>query len=146
MSVVVLVLLAMLVNTLAFSHVFRDGRIEPRYQWSIIGHYFASGSVLQGLLVTVELTVIAMAIGIGLGIVLAIMRLSPNPLVSGASWVYIWFFRGTPVLVQLLFWYDISYNYPKFSPRDSVRARLGPPQLEHVHHVIRGGHSGPRAQ
>jgi polar amino acid transport system permease protein len=115
MSAVVLVLVAMLINTLAFSNVTRDGRTESRYQWSIIGHYFASASVLRGLLVTIELTVIAMAIGIVLGIVLAIMRLSPNPLVSGASWLYIWFFRGTPVLVQLLFWYDISYNYPRFT-------------------------------
>src|SRR5580698_7071857 len=113
MSVVVLVLVAMLVNTLAFSNVVRDGKTEPRYQWGIIGHYFASASVLRGLLVTVELTVIAMAIGIGLGIVLAIMRLSANPLLSGFSWLYIWFFRGTPVFVQLLFWYDVSYNYPR---------------------------------
>ena len=43
-----------------------------------------------------------MAIGIVLGVLLAVMRLSPNPLVSGASWIYIWFFRGTPVLVQIL--------------------------------------------
>jgi polar amino acid transport system permease protein len=41
------------------------------------------------------------------------MRLSPNPLVSGASWFYIWFFRGTPILVQLLFWNFISALYPK---------------------------------
>jgi polar amino acid transport system permease protein len=40
------------------------------------------------------------------------MRLSPNPLLSGASWLYIWFFRGTPVLVQLLFWYFIAALYP----------------------------------
>ena len=40
------------------------------------------------------------------------MRLSPNPLVSGASWIYIWFFRGTPVLVQILFWYNIAALYP----------------------------------
>ncbi len=62
---------------------------------------------------TIELTVIAMAIGIVLGVLLAVMRLSPNPLVSGASWLYIWFFRGTPVLVQLLFWYYIAALYPK---------------------------------
>jgi polar amino acid transport system permease protein len=43
------------------------------------------------------------------------MRLSPNPLVSSASWFYIWFFRGTPVLVQILFWYNISALYPRFS-------------------------------
>ena len=63
-------------------------------------------------MVTIELTVIAMAIGIVLGVVLAVMRLSPNPLVSGASWFYIWFFRGTPLLVQLLFWYNIAALYP----------------------------------
>jgi polar amino acid transport system permease protein len=43
------------------------------------------------------------------------MRQSPNPLVSGASWVYVWFFRGTPVLVQLLFWNFVSALYPRIS-------------------------------
>jgi polar amino acid transport system permease protein len=43
------------------------------------------------------------------------MRLSPNPLLSGASWFYIWIFRGTPVLVQILFWYNIAALYPRFS-------------------------------
>src|SRR6202043_3447541 len=56
-----------------------------------------------------------MAIGIVLGVVLAVMRLSPNPLVSGSSWLYIWFFRGTPILVQLLFWYNIGALYPKLA-------------------------------
>ena len=65
--------------------------------------------------VTLELTVVSMAIGIVLGVMLAVMRLSPNPLVSGASWIYIWFFRGTPVLVQLLFWSFISALYPQIS-------------------------------
>jgi polar amino acid transport system permease protein len=115
MSAIVLVLFAMLVNTLAFSHTVRNGQVQPRFQWAIVSRYFASASVLRGLVVTIELTVVAMAIGIVLGIVLAIMRLSPNPLLSGASWLYIWFFRGTPVLVQLLFWYEVSYNYVQFS-------------------------------
>jgi polar amino acid transport system permease protein len=65
---------------------------------------------------TLILTVVAMVIGIALGVILAIMRLSPNPLVSGGSWLYIWFFRGTPVLVQILFWgIGISALYPKIS-------------------------------
>ncbi len=54
-----------------------------------------------------------MVVGIVGGVLLAVMRLSPNPLVSGASWVYIWFFRGTPLLVQILFWNNISALYPK---------------------------------
>ena len=62
---------------------------------------------------TIELTAIAMAIGIVLGVLLAVMRLSPNWMVSSASSFYIWFFRGTPVLVQLLFWYNIAALYPK---------------------------------
>jgi len=71
--------------------------------------------VLRGLVVTLELTALSMAIGIAIGVVLAIMRLSPNPLVSSASWIYIWVFRGTPVLVQILFWGFISALYPSFS-------------------------------
>jgi polar amino acid transport system permease protein len=115
MGVVVAVLLAMLVNTLAFSHTVRSGQVQPRFQWGIVGQYFTSAPVLRGLVVTLELTVISMAIGIALGVLLAILRLSPNPLLAGASWLYIWFFRGTPVLVQLLFWYALSYVYPQLT-------------------------------
>ena len=88
---------------------------NPRFEWGIIRHYFTSSRVLQGLITTLELTVLCMAIGIAIGIVLAVMRLSPNPLVSGASWLYIWFFRGTPVLVQILFWGFFAALYPKVS-------------------------------
>jgi len=61
---------------------------------------------------TIELTVTGMAIGIVLGVLVAVMRLSPNFLLRGASWFYIWVFRGTPLLVQLLFWAFISALYP----------------------------------
>jgi polar amino acid transport system permease protein len=88
---------------------------NSRFQWGIVGHYFVSRRILDGLVVTLELTVASMAIGIVLGVLLAVMRLSPNPLVSGASWLYIWLFRGTPVLVQILLWYNIAALYPRFS-------------------------------
>jgi polar amino acid transport system permease protein len=88
---------------------------NPRFDWGTVGHFLFSSRILAGLVKTLEVTVIAMAIGIFLGIVLAVMRLSPNPLVSGSSWFYIWFFRGTPVLVQVLFWGNISALYPKIS-------------------------------
>jgi len=91
----------------------RSAATAPGFQWSGVGEYLFDPRVLEGLRVTIELTIIAMAIGIALGIALAIMRLSPNPLVAGGSWLYIWFFRGTPVLVQLLFWYNIAALYPK---------------------------------
>jgi polar amino acid transport system permease protein len=88
---------------------------NSRFEWGIVRQYFFSSRVLHGLAVTLELTALSMAIGIALGVVLAVMRLSPNPLVSGASWIYIWLFRGTPVLVQILFWFNISAVYPRFS-------------------------------
>ena len=105
---------AALVLVIAVSLV-RSAATNSRFGWGIVGHYFFSSQVVHGLVVTLELTAISMAIGIALGVVLALMRLSPNPLVSGASWVYIWFFRGTPVLVQLLFWNFISALYPTIS-------------------------------
>jgi polar amino acid transport system permease protein len=88
---------------------------NPRFQWHVVGQYLLDSRILHGVLVTIELTAIAMAIGIALGIALAVMRLSPNPLVSGASWIYIYVFRGTPLLVQLLFWEFISALYPKIA-------------------------------
>jgi polar amino acid transport system permease protein len=105
-AAVVLLLFAMLVHTLV---------TNPRFEWDVIGRYFLSARVLDGLGITVLLTVVAMAIGIVLGVILAVMRLSVNPLLSGASWLYIWFFRGTPVLVQLLFWFNLAFLYPQIS-------------------------------
>ena len=100
---------------------------NKRFGWDVVRHYFLSRRVLDGLVVTLELTVLSMAIGIVLGIVLAVMRLSPNPLVAGASWLYIWFFRGTPVLVQILLWYNIAALYPRFS----LGIPFGGPQFAH---------------
>jgi polar amino acid transport system permease protein len=85
---------------------------NPRFEWGVVGDYLFDHRVLHGVQVTLELTVIAMAIGILGGVFLAVMRLSPNPLLSGASQFYIWFFRGTPVLVQIVFWFYIAALYP----------------------------------
>ncbi len=106
-AAIVLLLVAVIVHS-----VFAN----PRFQWGVVGDFLFDSRILRGVRVTLELTVVSMAVGIALGVVLAVMRLSPNPLVSGASWVYIWFFRGTPVLVQILFWgLGISALYPKIS-------------------------------
>lgn len=101
-----LVLVAMFVHTLL---------ANSRFEWSVVFHWFAADQLLAGLERTLELTVIAMVIGIAIGVLLAVMRLSANPLVTGVAWFYIWLFRGTPVLVQLLFWGFISALYPRLS-------------------------------
>jgi len=76
--------------------------------WAAVGHYLFNTLIFRGILVTLELTVLAMAVGIVLGVILAVMRLSPNPVMSWVSWLYIWFFRGTPVLVQIFFWFNLN--------------------------------------
>jgi polar amino acid transport system permease protein len=88
---------------------------NPNFEWGLVGHYLFDSRILAGVRVTIELTVCAQLLGVALGVLVAVMRLSPNPLVSSASWLYIWFFRGTPVLVQLLFWYNIGALYHAFS-------------------------------
>ncbi|UGT41162.1 amino acid ABC transporter permease [Nocardia yamanashiensis] len=74
------------------------------YHWNTYFKYLGDVRIAKGALVTLELTVLAMAIGVVLGVVLAVMRLSPNPVLRSVSWAYLWIFRGTPVYVQLVFW------------------------------------------
>jgi polar amino acid transport system permease protein len=88
---------------------------NSHFEWHVVGQYLFNAHILHGVLVTIELTVASMAVGIVLGVLLAVMRLSPNPIVSGGSWLYIWFFRGTPLLVQILFWYNVAALFPTIS-------------------------------
>jgi polar amino acid transport system permease protein len=111
---IIALLVAMFIHSLA---------ANPAWQWSYVRGYFNDSTILRGIWVTIQLTVLSMVIGIVLGIVLAVMRMSPNPVLATTAWVYTWFFRGTPVLVQVLFWYsfallfhDISIGVP-FGPR-----------------------------
>jgi polar amino acid transport system permease protein len=85
---------------------------NPNFQWLVVGKYLFSPDILRGVALTVELTVTAMLIGILLGIVIALMRLSSNGLLSWAAMAYITFFRGTPALVQLIFWFNLSALFP----------------------------------
>lgn len=74
------------------------------YSWDYFAKYIFDQRISQAALVTLELTVLSMVFAILLGVLLAVMRLSPNPVLRGIAWVYLWIFRGTPVYVQLVFW------------------------------------------
>ncbi|MCV7212229.1 amino acid ABC transporter permease [Mycolicibacterium canariasense] len=74
------------------------------YRWSVYRKYLFDQRLLEGAWNTLQLTVYSMVLAILLGIVLAVMRLSPNPVFRSVSWVFLWIFRGTPVYVQLVFW------------------------------------------
>jgi polar amino acid transport system permease protein len=86
---------------------------NPALHWDVVTQVFTYPTVIAGLRTTLLLTVLSMVIGVLGGILLAVMRLSTNPVLSGVSWLYIWVFRGTPVLVQLFFWNFLGAVFPK---------------------------------
>ncbi|ATF91068.1 amino acid ABC transporter permease [Cedecea neteri] len=88
---------------------------NPRFEWGVIAQSFTETSILQGVLMTLQLTVISVVLGFAFGTVLALMRLSSNPVLVAVSWGYTWFFRGVPMLVQLFLWYNIAALYPTIS-------------------------------
>jgi polar amino acid transport system permease protein len=104
MAAVVLVGVAMAINALV---------TEKGFHFGVVGQYFFSSTILSGVVLTIELTLGSMAIGIVLGIILAVLRMSKNPILAGVSSAYIWFFRGTPLLVQIIFWYNLAALLPR---------------------------------
>ncbi|WP_369193746.1 amino acid ABC transporter permease [Streptomyces djakartensis] len=95
-------------------YAFAQGKIN----WGAIPDYFFDDRILDGVGKTLLLTVLSMAIGIVGGVMLAVMRLSKNPVTSSIAWFYIWFFRGTPVLVQLIVWFNLGlvFEYINLGP------------------------------
>jgi polar amino acid transport system permease protein len=85
-------------------------------RWDIVRRYLLDGGILRGLVVTVELTVLSMVIGIVLGLLVAVMRLSKNRVLRAVSFGYVWLFRGTPVLVQLIIWFNLALIFPHIGP------------------------------
>ncbi|PIM70222.1 ABC transporter permease [Streptomyces sp. JV178] len=89
-----------------------------KINWGAVPDYFFDDRIIEGVLNTLLLTVLSMVIGIVGGILLAVMRLSKNPVTSSVAWFYIWFFRGTPVLVQLFVWFNLGlvFEYINLGP------------------------------
>ena len=86
---------------------------NPAYGWATYTKYLFNERILFGVGNTLQLTVYAMVLGVLLGIVLSVMRLSPNPVFQWVAWVFLWIFRGTPVYVQLVFWGLLPTIYQK---------------------------------
>jgi polar amino acid transport system permease protein len=112
-AVVLLVLVAMVVHTLLSKIPSATGKGEQwRFGWDLVGQLIFSAPYVQGAELTLWLTFVAMSVGIVGGLIVSTLRLSPNPLLAGTAWTYTWFFRGTPVIVQIFFWYNILSIYP----------------------------------
>ncbi len=105
-AAIIAVIAAMIANSLL---------TNPNWGWELIGEWIFSPPILKGVVGTVLLTIGAMIVGLVLGIVISIMRLSPNPVLSGSAWFFVWVFRGTPVYVQLFIWGSLIALYTQLS-------------------------------
>ncbi|HUS82987.1 MAG TPA: amino acid ABC transporter permease [Dehalococcoidia bacterium] len=76
------------------------------FEPSVVWRFLFNSVILEGAQRTLVVALIAQVLGVALGVVSALMRMSKNPLLSGPANFYVWFFRGTPLLIQLLFWYN----------------------------------------
>ncbi|MBV8449559.1 MAG: amino acid ABC transporter permease [Hyphomicrobiales bacterium] len=101
-AAVILLLLALI------ARAFAQGQIE----WAYVYRFFTVPAIVSGVVNTVIMSVLAMALGIVLGVLFAIMRMSDNPVLRGVALGYVWLFRGTPVILQLLLWFNLALVFP----------------------------------
>ena len=99
---------AIIVVLAAIGRAFVNGQIE----WTYVGRFLTAKVILEGIVNTMVMAVLAMALGIVLGVVAAVMRLSPNPVLKSVASGYTWLFRGTPLILQLLLWFNLALVFP----------------------------------
>jgi polar amino acid transport system permease protein len=142
-SVVIIVLL------LGFARALSKSQIE----WSYVRQFLTAPVILSGLAHTLLMTVCAMLLGIGLGVIFAIMRVSPNPVLRSVAMGYIFLFRGAPALLQLLLWFNLALIFPTIgipglfefrtvdlmTPFVAAMLGLGIQQGAYTAEVVRGG-------
>jgi len=110
----ILLFLAFLID--AFAH----GKIE----WSFVGRFLTVPSIMFGLANTIIMSILAMALGVVLGVVIAIMRMSSNPVMRWVALGYVWLFRGMPAILQLLLWFNLALVFPTIGIHGLWEARM----------------------
>lgn len=140
---IVLLLLAVI------GRAFAVGQI----QWTVVGQFLTAGVIVTGFGWTLLISACALALGVALGFAFGIMRLSENPILRFAAWLYVWIFRGTPVLLQLLIWFNIALVFPRLyipglvdermvdvvTPFVAAVLGLGVNEGSYLTEVVRGG-------
>lgn len=93
-------------------------------QWTVVGEFLTAGVIITGFGWTLLISACALVLGVFLGFAFGIMRLSENPILRFAAWLYVWVFRGTPVLLQLLIWFNIALVFPRLYIPGLIDARM----------------------
>lgn len=106
--------------------------VNPNLGWDIVGRYLFSTEIIRGIGWTVLLTALCMALATVLGVVIAVMRTADNRVLAAAASLYLWFFRGTPLLVQLIFWFNLALVFPLLGPAIFFGEEAGGLDTNHV--------------
>jgi len=123
---------------------FANGKLD----WSQFSKYLTAKTILRGVVNTILISFLSMVLGLVLGTAFAIMRLSKNVVLSTVAWFYVWLFRGTPLLLQLLLWYNLALIFPTIGPFETVTIMtplvaallgLGINEGAYLAEIIRGG-------
>lgn len=142
-GVFAILILALLVRAFAVGQI----------RWPIVGEFLTAPVIIKGFGWTLLITFTSLALGIVLGFSFGIMRVSSSPVLRFASWLYVWIFRGTPVLLQLLIWFNIALIFPRFyipglidermvdvvTPFVAAVLGLGVNEGSYLTEVVRGG-------
>lgn len=123
------------------------------YGWDTYAKYLFDTRIATAAMHTLAITILAMLIGVGGGALLAVLRMSPNPVMRGVSWLYLWIFRGTPVYVQLVFWgligaiyHSINLGFTEISLEEAFKSAfllavlgLGLNEAAYMAEIVRAG-------
>jgi polar amino acid transport system permease protein len=125
---------------------------SSKIEWGVAVSYLFNPKLISGLWFTIFLTVFSELIGIAGGVLLAVMRLSPNRVLKAIAGGYVWLFRGTPVLIQIILWYNIALVFPRigigsfslnsndvFTPTFAALIALGLNEAAYMSEIVRGG-------
>lgn len=111
---IVFLVLAFLIRAFAMGQI----------RWDVVGEFLTARVIVVGFGWTLLISACALALGIALGVWFGIMRMSTNPILRFAAWLYVWIFRGTPVLLQLLIWFNIALIFPRLYIPGLIDARM----------------------
>jgi polar amino acid transport system permease protein len=95
--------------------VFNSLARNTTLQWDLVGKFLFNAQIIDGVKVTLQLTILSVIFASLIGFILALTWRSRSWVLSSLTWFYIWIFRGTPILVQLLFWFNISLVLPQIT-------------------------------
>jgi polar amino acid transport system permease protein len=120
----------------------------PSIKWNAVANYYLDGRIIDGLWLTIVLTLSCMAVGVVGGVTLAVMRLSSNRVLQWIAWWYLLLFRGTPVLVQIILWFNLSLVFPTIgtastndviTPFTAAVLGLGLNEAAYMAEIVRAG-------